>query len=267
MRKMVALLFSVGCAAPGEPGTVLEIGAFEREAPCEVCGPRAVVSPEFIDFGPVELGAALESELTVSNVGDAELVVERMVFQGPDDFRFEEVGVSPDVVADSFVRWLPPLRVPPGESRELSVRFEPIADLGVTGLLLLQTNEAPERPRPGVVVTGEGAFDCPLVAADEISFGSVPVDVEAMARIDVSGCVDTGVRVTKVKLALPSKVFEVELDGFDLPVSLLPHEVGSFHVRYTPEAADGEPDVVDLLITTTHHSAPVGVRLTGIGQD
>jgi hypothetical protein len=179
----------LSCAQPAEPGTAYagvatvlpdqpgQTGRLPRTS----VGPEALVTPAVVDFGAVQTGAVVQADVTVSNVGGEPLVVHRLVFQGPEAFFFEQTGADPETFegADSFVAWSPPIVLQPGQEAVLQARFEPDVDMGLSGVLRLHTNEPLSRPRPSVLVTGEGAAECPLVDVTHLTFGSVPVGTTA----------------------------------------------------------------------------------------
>ncbi len=106
--------------------------------------PFIVVEPELIEFGPVGVGDAVESSMTVRNTGGADLRIESV----DSDMQVYEIEIGDDEVV-----------LAPGEEAEFVVMFTPAAPIGYEGLATVNSND-PHFPEATLNMAGIGSeFD------------------------------------------------------------------------------------------------------------
>jgi hypothetical protein len=97
------------------------------------------VSPQSIDFGSVQAGSSSTKELTISNLGNALLVIEKIKTESP--FSVENINT--------------PLQILPGEHKSITLRFSPSGAGQYSGALVIQSDD-PEKPNISVSLSGTG---------------------------------------------------------------------------------------------------------------
>ena len=141
--------------------------------------PRLEITPDPYDFGAHMIGCTRDGTVTLTNVGNDELVI--------DDIR--EVATAFSVTEPLTL----PLHLMPGEYGELSLRFAPMAEMAYQGELEVASND-PEGVRQASQM-GDGrnpghyldTFELPLDPPVDISFfidrsRSTSDDQEALAE-------------------------------------------------------------------------------------
>jgi hypothetical protein len=188
--EITELQVSFDPGASGLVGTTLLIDSDDPLLPVatvsllgEGIAPAIEVTPESYDFGTAWVGCENQLELTVTNVGSAELVVEdfgyftgsnELLFGGVEDSNGSEPGL---------------LSLEPEEFQEIYVSYEPIDDLEDIGYLAIDSND-PDRPTVQVSQWGNGAaygdqldvFEQPIQGMSDILFvvdksGSMTTDL------------------------------------------------------------------------------------------
>ena len=117
--------------------------------------PQLFVSPNPYSFGEVLVDCRQEQPLTLSNLGNATLVVEQVVAVA-EGFELAEVEL--------------PLAVEPGESVALGLSFTPLADINYGGDIWFSSNSLVETTI--ATISGAGTFDPDVV--DEFWQGDGP---------------------------------------------------------------------------------------------
>lgn len=268
---LLATLWSVGCAE--EAGDIAFAGALQSDCDCDE-EPIPFVSPSVIDFGPVKTGEEATVPVTIANVGDGVLIVDQALFQGSPEFRFlDPENADPDDEA-SFIQWAPPLVLGPMTSTTFLARYRPVANVSVSGRLVLQTNSRVGTEAPAVWVAGVGVPECPVAVQQELGFGHPPHGVVVMERVDLVGC-DSGLRVLGVALTADSSAaYGLDLTGLGLapgevptaeaPVMIQPGQGASFIVTFEPSGTNGQVDYGTVEITASIADVPILVELTGV---
>ena len=165
-------------SASGAVSTTLYIDSDDPLAPVstvtllgEGIAPSIEVSPTSYDFGTAWVGCENELELTLTNVGSAELVVEdfgyftasnELLFGGVEDSNGSQPGL---------------MSLAPTEYQEIYVSYEPIDDLEDIGYLAIDSND-PDQPTVQVSQQGNGAiygeqldvFEQPIQGMSDILF-------------------------------------------------------------------------------------------------
>jgi hypothetical protein len=172
-------------------------------------GAEIFVNPQTLDFESVEAGQTAVRQLTITNLGQVELVVSRLDVSGSQDFgaRFQDRSVTGDLGEN-------PLVVPQGESILVDVTYSPPTLGPDTGELKITTNDT-ARPTVTVNLRANGAAPCIQVVPESVDFGSalmVPgTDVETpnTRPLVIESCGTTPLRVTGLAIANDDGTFRV----------------------------------------------------------
>jgi hypothetical protein len=131
--------------------------------------PRIELSPTTYDFGTIYIGCETPQPVTVSNVGNADLLVSS----------FDYITASNDLTVDTNegVNGALPWTVPPGESREVFVDYAPLDDYPDEGTVVVTSND-PVQPEARALQTAGGElygenldlFEQALKSATDILF-------------------------------------------------------------------------------------------------
>jgi hypothetical protein len=151
--------------------------------------PDLVVDPPALDFGPLALDCATEQVVTLTNVGDADLVIEDITLGGVDLSAFAEVGEAMTIAA--------------GDARRVRVTFT-APDVATYAAQLDVASNDPDTPNAVVPLAGEGAE---LVQAEDL-FEQV-----AVQKADVLFVIDNSPSMGEEVYDLASRM-DVFIDGF-----------------------------------------------------
>lgn len=129
--------------------------------------PEINVSPQSHDFDRVPAGETAETTIQVSNVGQLDLEVSRVLLNGSQDFK-PLIEVDGDLRDPRQVA--EPLRVlAPNESFEITVRYSPAVEGPDTAELTVFSND-PNRPEVAVTLSANGATPCLRVNPPALEF-------------------------------------------------------------------------------------------------
>ncbi|MBI4462404.1 MAG: choice-of-anchor D domain-containing protein, partial [Acidobacteria bacterium] len=145
------------------------------------------VNPTSVDFGDVPVGSPTEQIVTVTNTGNADLILTDAAISGSRAF---SLPLDPEIT--------PPVTLPPGGSIELDVHFLPTAPGVVTGTLTIVSSNAGSaqvalagtgiQPQPSI--TGISSAG-PIIAGAQVTIegtGFSPVLSENVIRLtDIRG--------------------------------------------------------------------------------
>jgi hypothetical protein len=153
--------------------------------------PDLVLSPSFVDFGNRCLGSTIPLQwVTVSNAGQASLIVSNLNLAGPDadDFALEN---PPDL----------PVEIPPGGDLRISLSFQP-SDLGPSqGELLIESNDPDNHSvRLGLsgVAQAEDTAPPQLSCPGDLEIWTCTNGVQVQYQVDVDDDCGTNVNLTCV---------------------------------------------------------------------
>ena len=212
-------------------------------------GAEIVVSPNHIDFGPVNANDRSEKPLEITNIGVAPLIISDLAINGSGDFSLTVDGAP---VADNLADV--PLVIQASESKTLTVTYAPLS-AGPDGAdLHIRSND---RVQADTVVglSANGAAACIRVVPDNVDFGaSLKVDstdpttatpnvqtliVESCGgtRLDVSAIEITGTDADAFHI---TETFDAPADGsaplFTLPAMAVdqPPPSQTLHLEFRP---------------------------------
>lgn len=199
--------------------------------------PAARLDPEQFAFGRVVQGVEADRAVSLTNVGGAPLVIERVAFDLPptadalglrwsDDPADLDARRGLDADGDAFPY---PLRVAPGESLYFTALWTPRGDAPADAAVVLDTNLPDGRLRIPLTLD-EGAPEL-IVDRDRVDFGRVPGGEAALEQVVVTNIGQQPATVQRPRLD-GSRDFLAVAPGF--PVQLDPGQEVALQVRYAP---------------------------------
>ena len=133
-------------------------------------GDILILDPATWDFGSVTVGCTVEATLTIANTGNADLVVDEVMWEAPNN----ELALSSLVAT--------PLTMAPGDSAALDISYQPLDEISDSATLSLVSNGSPS-PLTQTSVTGTGYYEDNTVDAF-FQGGEQPVDI--LIAVDTS---------------------------------------------------------------------------------
>lgn len=205
---------------------------------------RISVVPSSVGFGSVPVGVANSQTLTVSNPGNANLVVSQANTSGSG---FSVTGL------------MLPLTVTPGSSSAITVRFAPTSTVAYSGSLSL-ANNAPGSTL-SVPLTGTGVNQTAQLSATpaSVNFGNVTQGSTSPQTITLKNSGNSSLSVSKVSSA--GTYFTSSNPS--LPVTLAPGQTFNFTASFTPGATGTFNGNISVASTATNSS--LSIPLTGVG--
>ena len=218
--------------------------------------PEIVVSPTELNFGSVTISDDSTMSISVSNQGDADLVVTGTEFVGYNADQFSFV-----IDEESFT-------IPPGgAAHQIGIKFSPISAGAKSATLRISSND-PEKNPFDISLTGSGigqSADSPDIAVSpsNLSFGNVIIPGQLVFNISVSnqGSADLVIDSTKI-IGTDADAFSIEsgdgsliipaaVDTYSIAIKFSPTTVGSKSAVLRIFSNDPDEDTLDVLISGT----------------
>ena len=235
--------------------------------------PEIRLNPKAIDFGQIEAGSKAIETVTITNIGQGDLVISRVSINGSQDFhaRSGDRALNDDLRED-------PLVVIPGESLTIEVSYEPPSLGPDTGELLIASNDRRNLNAQGEAVVGvdlraNGAAPCIRLFPESVEFGAALIvedgDVDTPNRqfLSIESCGTTPLKVSRMWIAGDQTAFRLMEDpepielpaatsGVEAPIRLV--EIGFWPLE--ERSYGGE-----LFIESNATAEPIAVSLFGRG--
>lgn len=220
---------------PNRPASVVSLSG-------SAASPRATVSTSSLTFGSVLLGASFAARLTVSNLGEADLNVTRLVSDNPQ-----------------FTAFPTAFTVGSGRSQDVTITFTPVVIGSQRGTLTLSTND-PQKPTLAVTVTGDGGRQPAIsLSTSQLNFGTVDVGTSRDTSLFVKNRGDGILAVTSV--ASSDTQFTAKPDSFTISGG----DSVRVTVRFSPK--DGRDLSAALLVSSNDPAVQQSiVTLSGRGS-
>lgn len=139
------------------------------------------ISPTSHDFGTVNVGSTSEAQtFTVSNTGDADLVISTITLTGTDAFEF---GIQNDNCSGQTIA--------PSESCTVDVVFSPTSEGSKNADLSIPSND-PYTPTLDVPLTGTGVFFVNPVPDVKANGSDDPIFITPSDAVDITVSLDPG---------------------------------------------------------------------------
>jgi len=246
--------------------------------------PKLKLSPTDVLFDYVQVGKSDSRPLTLTNVGDAPLVIDRIDFTADAGFTLQVDAATHK--PGNPVAFVPPLQLAPGISQPLTVGFSAVDDKQKQGSLLVQSNDTAWVGGAPVVLRANSKVPCILVAqAPAIQFGAGLVGADLARDVTITNCGAEVLTVTSVAFK-PGGSSDFTLDwsgplqklpAMDpklgptaaAPISLKINESLTFQAHYSPLSVSPvdpatqaqTPSLATLLINS--NAMPVEVQCQG----
>jgi len=151
--------------------------------------PQIEVSPTSLDFGEIAVGTTAERELTIKNVGDADLWIGDVAIEGGASSPFDLCGI---------VWTSAPLA--PGKETKVKVCFSPETTGSFDDVITISSDD-PNRQTVAVPVQGVGAKAPKIeVSPTSLDFGKVPVGDQAPDWLTIKNIGEAELRIDSVTI-------------------------------------------------------------------
>ncbi len=215
--------------------------------------PDIEVEPLARDFGSVTIGASLALDVTVRNVGSADLAVSGFeLANGSSGFQLSSSGGR---------------TLSPGEGHDISVVFSPLSVATASDTLRVRSDD-PDEPVINVALSGSGIdalIARVVVAPERLDFGDVIVGTFVTERVVVRSVGTAPLEIASLVLDSNSSLDFVLSDVVsEESVRLDPEEEIVVDVTYTPSAPGSDSGAIKLT-TNDAAASSLTVSLAGTG--
>ncbi len=238
---------------------------------------RLVIQPGLVEFGTVQAGQAGIKNVALLNMGTSELVIPSFNFSGHPNFSMELETILYNVTAESASTGLQlatPVKIPPGESRMVTVSFTATGEEPASGSILFRSNDPSAPNGTNLQLIANGAGPCVRVNPSRVDFGGKAVGQRAVIDVQVSSCSEKPLIISALDIADdPSGVFDVDTSGLTFPLTLAQDETITLPVSFTAvgvapyENGAFVQETGVLRITSNAIIAEYDVQLSGFGTD
>ena len=216
--------------------------------------PTIQVSNDYIDFGEVLIGETAAQEITITNNGSQPLVIDRMEYDGADEFTMS----LPENISLGL-----------GDSYTLTIGYTPTNTKDSYGTLTIYSNAtlAPEFyiSFEGIGVS-EQEMPTAVLSENALDFGEIEVMETKELTIKLSNTGNGPLTVQSITFSMNNPaVFEVTQGG-DAPYTLEAGDSEDLVVLFQPFAAVQYTGVLDIQ-TNDPKNQIMQVNLTGLGKE
>lgn len=184
-------------------------------------GPLIGASPNPLGFGTTNIGVVSNGMLTITNSGDAPLLINSFLVAGPD--------------AASFTVTTPaPLTIQPAMTAPVAVQFKPAAVGSRYAQLVINSNDA-VTPAFTVPMTGAGISGSVSIDPGAVDFGAIAVGATSQAQAIT--VINTGagtLTIGSASIGGPDAA-AFTLAPVNLPATIPPNGTQSFSVTFAPK--------------------------------
>jgi hypothetical protein len=216
---------------PPDMGPDMDMGA-DMAPDMSIIGPQIAVTPSGrIDYGNVAVGATVTDTITVTNVGDAPLVITQADLTARPSQAFD---VTP-VVGTMAV-----LTLVPGASQTFTASFTPSSRNNFNNSVFFASNDADD-PRVQVDLRGAGTNKtnqiCLNSSPDALDFGVVAPGSQATRDVTLVNCGNNQpVTVTQLNIN-PNGPFSI-VGGAMTPFAIPVNQTRTVQIRFAPMTRD-----------------------------
>lgn len=198
-----------------------------------VLGPQCslLLEPSYVAFGIVPPRMRVMRGFRATNIGTAQTCM----ITGLRTEAMSDPGFGPINAAM--------MTIPPGQSTDISVGFQPAHPGRATGILMVESND-PVTPRAPVSLFGASPDSGICVEPRSLDFGRIMVSAEQEFRI--RACRGNTVTITGLPFRLTDPQFAV-VSPPPLPIVLAPGAVQRITVRYVPTTMMSASAVISVL--------------------
>ncbi len=229
-------------------------------------GPEITTDVAGHDFGDVAVGASALHTFRISNTGNADLVVDSLMFLGtdPDLFQVTQEGVTPFVLSS-------------GRSQPIIVQYAPTARGSHSAVLRFYSNDL-ITPQFDLVLRGTGSTPSIALNTPALDFGELPVTLDSTQTLIFSNMGGADLVVDQIVVSGGDST-QFDVQGVAAPFVLAPSDSLVLGVRFRPASAgsksatlrieSNDPDQpqLDILLSGIGRTIEVDVAAAGLGQD
>jgi len=253
---------------------------------------KIVINPVQLQFPYTQVNKSKSLDCTVTNVGDAQLIINSITFSGDATFSVQQqacpaVGVKQEHLGELAAN----VAIEPGASHAFCVTFVPTSDKMQTANLIFHSSDL-ANPDAGCKLVANSDVPCIKLSASKLDFGAGMIGAPVAKKITVLNCGGADLIVDGIALlaSSPSKDFTFDfkemiagakgqcakVDAKSGPSKANPCTLpvggqSEFSVIYTPTAlskkdAKGNP-LLDLAVAQVSSNASIkpDVQLSGYG--
>jgi len=207
-------------------------------------------SSETVDFGAVSLGSNVQQSLTISNTGSSVLNIASQGITGTDTSSFTITKLSTSTLN-------------PGESDNITIRFQPVTSGTKTAQLRIVSNAANE-PTKNIALTGVGGTVATISAsAQTIDFGSVSVGsiTEQSVTISNSGLATLTLASQHITSGDSSQFTITKLSN----ATLTPGQSDIITIRFQPTSIGSKMSTLRI-VSNANNQPTLDISLTGMAS-
>jgi hypothetical protein len=211
--------------------------------------PDISITPMTVDFGDVVLGDTLFSEVIITNLGTATLLVDSISLTGNNPSNFIVAATTPTSLS-------------PFESDTVSIGFTPFSDGLKSALLKISSNDPDENPSV-VSLSGKGISANITVSPSALDFGEVILGQSEEQTIVLT---NTG--------SAPLEIYETSLSGMDSSefailnggvFTIPPSASYNLEINFTPQTLGNKTAVVTI-VSNDVDKPSIPIPLTAIAR-
>lgn len=206
--------------------------------------PSLTVSASSFTFNTVIVGEAQSQPLTITNTGNAPLVISSL-----------SLSNSPFSVSGPNI----PATIPPSTSLPYTVTFSPTSPGSATATLTIRSNASSGMTAVSLSGTGEKAFANLVVSPASISFGNLNLKATSQQNVTLQNTGDISMTIQGITVAGAGFGYASLSPGF----SLAPSQSVTFQAWFTPTVQGPASATVSFLSPSL--SSPATLSLSGDG--
>ena len=205
--------------------------------------PHLSASMKSINFGDVFLNRVKDTTLTISNTG-------------LDELDINNITLNKNVFSVDTTR----LKIPAGESRNITITFSPDVPGNQDGIVTINSNDRENDPYE-IPLSGIGAPLQPRIStsSQSIDFGIVPIDSTKVLPLIIF---DEGIHELIISsMSINKTVFSIAEDSLEI----LPSGQYDLEISFSP-VAEGSQQGSLTIISNDPNNSPYVISLTGTGM-
>ncbi|MCB9529398.1 MAG: choice-of-anchor D domain-containing protein [bacterium] len=183
--------------------------------------PEIAVNPRSHDFDRVPAGETEETRIQVTNIGQLDLTINRVLLNGDQDFKpLIEIGGElrdPRQIPDGETVAL----LEPGRNINITVRYSPLVEGPNRAELVIFSND-PVSSEVAVSLTANGATPCLQVNPPALEFRTSLVNRTDSRPMSIESCGGAPIEITRVYLEDADPAFELVEDSLPMLPAIMP---------------------------------------------
>lgn len=200
--------------APDSPNVVIPVELTEG-------APAISVNPRSHDFDRVPAGQTEQTRIQVTNVGQLDLDIERVLLNGDQDFKplIDVDGELRDPRQTEDGELV--ARIVPGGSIDITVRYSPLVEGPNRAELVISSND-PLSGDVSVLLTANGATPCLQVNPPALEFRTSLVNRTDSRPMSIESCGGAPIEITRIYLEGADPAFQLVEDSLPMLPAIMP---------------------------------------------